>query len=65
MPMYEYTCLNCGQRFELLRTSGERDDMSECPQCGEEKKHLRVPSIFSGLSLDGGGGCTPSFGGFG
>ena len=60
MPMYEYACLKCKNRFELLRPYQERDDRAECPECGTEKKHIRVPSLFSGGGKDASsGGCAP------
>lgn len=61
MPMYEYVCLKCKNRFELLRSLSERDDACECPSCGKQKKHLRAPSLFSGLSSSdsSGGACAP------
>lgn len=68
MPMYEYACLTCRKRFELLRSSAERDEACACTHCGAEKKHLRIPSLFSnssGPSLSGSS-CGPSpSGGFG
>jgi putative FmdB family regulatory protein len=38
MPIFEYTCEDCGTKFEkLLRRSG---DEVACPSCGEH--HLRT-----------------------
>ncbi len=65
MPMYEYVCLKCKTRFELLRQLSERDEPAECPECKTVKKHLRAPSLFSGLSgseSSGGGGCATGTG---
>lgn len=39
MPIYEYSCNDCGNRFEkLVRTSTVVAEI-ECPSCGE--KHLK------------------------
>lgn len=65
MPMYEYICLKCKTRFELLQSLSERDDEAECPECGTHKKHLRAPSMFSGMSSSdssAGGGCSTGTG---
>ena len=33
MPLYEYACKSCGQRFELLVRS---DTVIACPDCGSD-----------------------------
>lgn len=33
MPMYNYRCPECGQRFEELLTVARRDE-AICPRCG-------------------------------
>jgi putative FmdB family regulatory protein len=39
MPIYEYLCQDCGNKFEkLVRRSDDTTEM-ECPSCG--KKHLQ------------------------
>ena len=38
MPIYEYKCQDCGNRFEkLVRRTADADAL-ECPSCGQ--KHL-------------------------
>ena len=34
MPLYEYECDACGQRFEVIRKFSE-SDLSECTLCGK------------------------------
>ena len=46
MPIYEYTCRQCGSRFEQLVRS-ERDERSlSCPECGA-KKPTRELSVIA------------------
>jgi len=33
MPLYEYECLACGHRFEVIRKFSDMP-LSECPKCG-------------------------------
>jgi putative FmdB family regulatory protein len=55
MPIYEYECKQCGERFEkLVRTMGSRDAVA-CPKC-ESPKTARALSVFAAVSSDGGGG---------
>ena len=32
MPVYDYRCMQCGHRFDLLRSVSARDDV-KCPKC--------------------------------
>ena len=48
MPIFEYLCLDCGKRNEILViSSGEQP---QCPACGTQhlKKLLSAPSSLSG-----------------
>ena len=33
MPIYEYRCKKCDNRFELMRRLAARDDAAPCPNC--------------------------------
>ena len=61
MPIYEYECQECLQKFEQRRNFRDSDDEVICPQCGA-KKPRRVPSLFAasavGESCTTGGGST-------
>ncbi len=35
MPIYEYYCGRCDQRYDLMRALPRRDDPAPCPKCGE------------------------------
>jgi putative FmdB family regulatory protein len=39
MPIYEYSCESCGNKFEKLVRRTEEAMESGCPSCGE--KHLQ------------------------
>jgi len=46
MPIYEYRCSECGERFEkLVRLSTSTSEI-ECPECGGQK----VGKLFSAFS---------------
>ena len=47
MPLYEYRCLNCDERFEVLQRMGEGSEGISCPSC-------RAPSIERQLSTFAG-----------
>lgn len=65
MPLYEYECQNCHERFTVLQPVGEGSENVFCPYCdSKEVKKVFSPfaSFFGGSSSsDFGGGCT-SFG---
>lgn len=45
MPIYEYECTKCGERFELRRSIADRDAELKCPECDDEHPR-RLCSIF-------------------
>ena len=59
MPIYEYRCEDCGNRFEKL-VLNKTAELS-CPSCGHERlvQELSVFATRSGASREpvGGGGC--------
>ncbi len=67
MPLYEYFCPECEDRFESFRYLSERNDVVECPNCGKESE--RVLSAFavgrgsSGGSVSSSSSCSSGWGG--
>lgn len=49
MPIYEYECRNCGQRFERLQSFSDAP-VRVCPHCGGETRRVLHPVgvIFKG-----------------
>ena len=35
MPIYEYKCTRCSEKFEIRRCLSESGKELECPKCGE------------------------------
>jgi len=58
MPIYEYECAECGERFSRLRPMREVDQPSRCPRCGAEQTR-RVLSSFA-VTHGPAPGCAPS-----
>ncbi len=66
MPIYEYHCSPCGNRFEELRPMGKADDKAICLQCSKPAR--RVLTVFAavvkggsrGGGMDAEGGCCMS-----
>jgi putative FmdB family regulatory protein len=63
MPIYEYICPGCKQKFELLKPMSQSGEAVACPKCGGQAQ--RVLSAFcshSEESLDfmgsSGGSCS-------
>jgi putative FmdB family regulatory protein len=71
MPIYEYVCDDCGERYEKLVMS--KSQAIECPKCASRKKTVQL-SVFRAAtkgangtsassstdsSFDGSCGCTP------
>ena len=57
MPVYEYKCKSCGEKFEITRGFFEREKTYKCPKCGSDNIQ-KVYSLAGGSSCD----APPSFG---
>ncbi|MEW6368860.1 MAG: zinc ribbon domain-containing protein [Acidobacteriota bacterium] len=57
MPMYEYECQACGERFELLQKLGATNEGVTCPKCGAAQSERVASSFASGTR---GPACSPS-----
>lgn len=71
MPLYEYRCLNCGERTEALQHVGDAP-LTTCPRCeGVLEKVISAPALqFKGsgwyvtdYARSGKAGTAPSKGG--
>jgi putative FmdB family regulatory protein len=43
MPIYEFECEGCGERFEELVAAGV--EALACPQCGSERTHRLISAV--------------------
>jgi putative FmdB family regulatory protein len=50
MPIYCYSCADCGLEFDELRSFEKKDDPMSCPDCGAGSKRLEV----TGFSFNSG-----------
>ncbi|MDD5748038.1 MAG: zinc ribbon domain-containing protein [Actinomycetota bacterium] len=55
MPIFEYKCMDCGEKFEKLITGNEK---VECPKCGKAK----LQKLWSVFGVKSGDKFTPSSG---
>jgi putative FmdB family regulatory protein len=49
MPLYEFSCDDCGHRFEVIASFADLEDGGACPSCGGA--HTR--RVFSPVLLAG------------
>jgi putative FmdB family regulatory protein len=59
MPIYEYKCLDCGLRFDALRSMKDADSVIACKACQSEQTTRKVSVFYanSGGRVVAGGGC--------
>ena len=50
MPIYEYECISCGEKFELRRGITDSDSEIKCPKCGLEDDKGGLDYEYSGYS---------------
>jgi putative FmdB family regulatory protein len=71
VPIYEYRCKQCEQKFELMRRLAKRDSVAACPNCGSKRTaRLTIQrfAVVTGAAPDAGFGDGESedfMGGFG
>jgi len=61
MPIYEYECRKCAERFELLLSIKTNDNDIRCPKCGKESPKRLLSSFGTTSSL--GTTCAPTIAG--
>ena len=49
MPLYEYECRECKERFEVLQSIHDDESTVRCPKCNADMPK-RVLSVFSSTS---------------
>ena len=49
MPLYDFKCNACGEPFEIMSSSGEREDKAVCPNCGSRD----VATVFGSFAVGG------------
>jgi len=47
MPIYEYQCQQCGERFEVRQSIGEDGSRLNCPKCKAGNPERLFSSFFS------------------
>jgi putative FmdB family regulatory protein len=57
MPIYEYECQKCKERFEVLQKISEDNSRVRCPKCNAERPQ-RVLSTFSSGSAGSSSVCS-------
>ena len=60
MPIFEYKCDKCDEKFELLKSASD-DSSAICPGCGSSDVSI-VFSTFCSSTNSPSGGCNPSSG---
>jgi len=53
MPLYEYECTDCGERFEVLQQVGEDGHGLTCPQCGAGEPRRKLSTFAASTGGEG------------
>ena len=57
MPVYDYKCVQCGHRFDLLRSVSQQDEV-KCPVCAAEVVRVYEGRWSVSGRISSAGGCT-------
>jgi putative FmdB family regulatory protein len=58
MPVYEYECNKCGEKFSMLRRFWDKDDEVKCPKCGQKKPKRLISNFSTSGGCDTGSGSS-------
>ncbi|MBI5632230.1 MAG: zinc ribbon domain-containing protein [Nitrospirae bacterium] len=58
MPIYEYDCMKCSERFSVLKSITSGKNETKCPQCGSDDLKKRMSSFC--CSTGSGSSHSPS-----
>ncbi len=47
MPLYEYLCIDCREKFEVLRPMGEADTPVDCTLCNSTNTSRTISVFFA------------------
>jgi len=53
MPIYQYYCPECKEKFELLRRISQLEEPASCPKC--KRSSTKILSKFASFSKDANG----------
>ena len=59
MPIYEYRCAECEEKFELFVRSAARQNAPTCPRCGSQRVHKAI-SLFGVGGTGGSSKASPA-----
>lgn len=62
MPIYEYACLDCGRRFEALRSMKDADTPIACSHCHGDRTTRQLSVFFAQSGGKALAGTSPSCG---
>jgi putative FmdB family regulatory protein len=58
MPIYEYECRSCKEKFEVIQKMSDGNEGLHCPKCETDKPERLLSAFCSGT----GRGNTPNYG---
>ncbi len=68
MPVYEYVCTSCKNKFELMRPFSKSGEGSDCPRCHKKAKRIlstcysKTVDTYGAVQQIGGGSSCSSCG---
>ena len=64
MPIYEYICLKCNEKFSLLQSINASEHDTNCPRCSSNEVRKIISSFCCSSGSGGDGTSTMPSGGF-
>ena len=58
MPIFEYQCKDCSNKYEIYHKSLSSSEKIECPSCGSENSKKLFSSFAASIEPAAGGSCS-------
>lgn len=55
MPLYDYQCEKCGEKFEVRQRYGQDDSKVKCPKCNEPNPRKLITGFSTSASSNPSG----------
>ncbi len=61
MPIFEYKCEECTNKFEVLLKSSASEEKINCPKCGSVKNKKLFSAFSASVQSSSSGGCADGY----
>ena len=58
MPLFEYKCMECGTKYDVLQKSTKKQEDVICPNCNSSHNKKLLSTFSASINNSGGNSCA-------